>query len=130
MTTTYDVKCPRCSSRAVAHMEGHGTKGTYFEVYERMVARRVTCANCGYAQTSESPDGLAIEYWFKLSYKNHTVWAPNERYLKALSAWLAEASSPEDLQPSRVDGWEALPQWMIDRKNRYEIARRLERLLD
>ncbi len=120
----FDVKCPRCGRRAVAHMRTDRIAGTYREPMYRMVAQRVICVRCGFNTTSESPIPYAL--WFKVPLRGRTVWARNEAHAMFLVGYLSGLVKMRGFDRSSV---ETLPGWLLRPKNRVLAVRRLETML-
>ena len=124
------VRCPSCRKRAVAAMRGSGTRGTYREAATRMVACRIVCPSCGLCRTSDHPDGLPIELWFKAPFRGHTLWFRSEGHGLALLEWIEGRRERKHVPWYEMAWREVLPPWMTRRLSRAAIARVLRDLLE
>ncbi|NOU27686.1 MAG: hypothetical protein HOO96_07270 [Polyangiaceae bacterium] len=123
----YDVRCVRCSCRAVAHMAPSGRTGTYREVLVKLGAVRISCPHCGYARDVPQREEDAYELWYATSFQGERLWATNRADLDRLIAWVAARQRPRAVFPEGVT-IETLPKWLKNGKNRAAILKCLRRL--
>jgi len=95
--TTYAVKCPRCSKKAVAQMTAVGMNGTYREPAAKLAASRITCGECGHVTDSSHAPTDNYELWFSSTLRGRRLWAVNESQLEWLIQWLSG-----DMDKSRI----------------------------
>lgn len=142
------VVCPNCSKQAVVK-PGNFCLG-YVEPHEL----KVICPNCGYnKKLAEKPEqvlhqsngkavsgppyiiGEAIDpffylpLWLKSDFDGHTLWAYNLKHLDFLQghieAKLRERNGQELFNKSLGS---RLPKWMISKKNRETILKKINEL--
>ncbi len=129
MTSEYDVRCPRCRSKAVAIMKPDGVKGTYREAMIRQVAERLLCPACGFNRTSLD-EPLEYELWYKTEIHGNVLWAVNLAHLQFLIRWLSGAIASTALSAGDRAYVEALPKWMINSQARSGMIKKLEKLAE
>jgi hypothetical protein len=105
-------------------MRPEGTIGTYREVFDKFVARRVVCTHCGYNVTSDS--AIPFELWYKVEIGGREAWARNRTHATFLVAYLSGAIPSREVDSSSV---ETLPGWMLESKNRGLVVERMRAML-
>jgi hypothetical protein len=111
----YNIKCPQCSGRAIAHMLRNGTRSTYREIFFKMSVRRVVCETCGFFRDVPLDESDNYELWYSASFRGHRLWARNRRHLVFLISWISGNRERKAAERSSV---EHFPRWMILAKNR------------
>jgi hypothetical protein len=123
--TIYIIKCPKCSARAVAHMQPSGKRGSYREVFIKMGARRIVCEACGFFKEVPLQESDDYELWYAANFKGHRLWARNRRHLAFLTSWISGNRSRAAADRSAVEDF---PKWIILAKNRAGILKCLSEL--
>jgi hypothetical protein len=118
------VVCPRCASRAVVVALGSG--------------RRLTCPSCSLSRETAGTTSrwgepadpwFGLPLWLRAGFRDHTVWAFNDRHLEALRAYVAAGLRERTPQPgAAMSMLEKLPAWMTSAKHREDVLSVLDRL--
>jgi hypothetical protein len=117
---TYNVKCPNCSGKAVAHMRPSGRRGTYREVFIKMGMRRIVCEACGFFREVPPEECDDYELWYATYFKGYRLWARNRRHLAFLTSWVSGNRARNAADRCSVEDF---PKWMILAKNRAGILK-------
>jgi len=112
----YSIKCPKCSSKAVALMKRVGIKGTYREPTVKLGVRRIVCKVCGFAQDAPSAQESEYELWYATEFRGHRVWAVNGKHLSFLISWFSDDVKKAELSIGDRAMVEVFPKWMIKSK--------------
>ena len=115
--TEYVIKCPKCSSRAVALMKPVGIKGTYREPTVKLGVRRIACKVCGFAQDAQSVQESGYELWYTTDFRGHRLWAVNRKHLSFLISWFSDDLKKAELRAGDRAMVEVFPKWMIKNKS-------------
>ena len=124
------VKCPRCHGPATGVMQRGPISGNYREALVREVPRKIVCP-CGYSRDFPAPydaskgDSYRYELYLSADVGGNTLWAVNREHAEALRNFI---QGNRDLA-SRLNGWYALPRWMLVAKRRDDVIKALSRLI-
>jgi hypothetical protein len=126
------VVCPSCGAPAIVRIverdERHPVRS----------ARELACDHCLARRRSGSvllvrggprDPFLHQQLWLQTSCSSHVLWAFNETHIGFLRA-VVQAKLRENAPGSRsTDNYSGkLPRWVLDRKNRSEVLKALDRL--
>ena len=124
-TPVYSIKCPKCTSKAVARMHPCGNTGSYREGFIKFGVRRIVCGACGFSKDVPPAESDDYELWYATEFKGHRLWARNRSHLDFLTLWISGKRSKTTVDRSAV---EAFPKWMILAKNRTGVLKCLSDL--
>jgi hypothetical protein len=126
------VVCPKCGAPAVVRIVEKD------ERYPVRSARELTCDRC----LARRPSGSVVlvrggardpflheQLWLQTPCGGHVLWAFNEAHIDFLGA-VVQAKLRENAPGSHVTAnyGGRLPRWVLDRKNRGEVQKALDRL--
>jgi hypothetical protein len=123
---TYAVRCPKCARKAEATMVEAGVKGTYREATERLVASRISCAECGHVKDTPAAPTDDYQLWYVTALRGHRLWAVNDEQLEFLMDWLSGNLNKAGLSVAARAYVEALPKWLL--AHRKEAIQSLEKM--
>lgn len=119
----FDLVCPRCAGHCIGKTRTSGGRGTYREVYVKFGVERISCSACGYIKDLDPYAPQELKLWYRFEIGSHSVWAHNRNRFVLLKEFLEGGVDPNE------EGFDALPKWMLEKRNRASIIAEISRML-
>lgn len=128
--TQYIVTCPTCRGPATGVMQAGPIVGDYRGTHFKYVPSKIICP-CGHTHILPTPydssrhDLYRYDLYLKADVSGHDLWVTNREHAVALRDFIEGNRA----LATRLDGWYALPQWMLQSKKRHDVIKSLNRLI-